>query len=79
MNSKCKWAGACLFTCRGRAARSHLDAWSGWLRLDAVAVRYLRPVLGGGVLRYNPGLSPPAALDGRPRIYFRSKRLDPWH
>jgi hypothetical protein len=30
-------------------------------------------------LRYNPRLSPPAALDGRPRIYFRSKRLDPWH
>lgn len=36
-------------------------------------------VLGVGLLRYNPRLSPPAALDGRPRIYFRSKRLDPWH
>ena len=61
-----------LFAGRGLAARpAPAMRRVGWW--------VLRPVLGEGGLRYNPRLSPPAALDGRLRIYFRSKRLDPWH
>jgi hypothetical protein len=81
--------------CRRERCNSTNPRWTGpgYVRLNACADDTARAAATGGgddwgiyahrvamhSLRYNPRLSPPAALDGRPRIYFRSKRLDPWH